>query len=139
MTAATAMLLTMDDVWGEIADSPYVRGVVANEAYRGFWSGYSLRHRYDRVEVPSYFMTGWYDSLLNETLRVFRGWRLHARSAEARTAGLMSFVASRRAGMASLARNAPSDCAAWSRTNDQGSFSAFTSAPTSLSAPTTIR
>jgi uncharacterized protein len=82
--AAIQRRLPLHDVWGEIADSPYVRGVVANEAYRGFWSGYSLRHRYDRVEVPSYFMTGWYDSLLNETLRVFRGWRLHARSAEAR-------------------------------------------------------
>src|SRR4029077_14941230 len=63
---------------------PYVRGVVENESYGHYWSNYSLRHRYDKVDAPAYFMTGWYDSLLNETLKVFRGWRTKARSAEAR-------------------------------------------------------
>lgn len=76
--------LPLREAWDEIGDSPYFRGVVAHEAYDGFWSGYSLRHRYDRVDVPAYFMTGWYDSLLAETLRVFRGWKTAARSADAR-------------------------------------------------------
>jgi len=76
--------LPLHGVWDDIAECPYARDVVANESYGPFWSSYSLRHRYDRVEAPAYFMTGWYDSLLNETLKVFRGWRAHARSAEAR-------------------------------------------------------
>ena len=76
--------LPLHGVWGEIADSPYVQGVIEHEAYDSFWSSYSLRHRYDQVEVPAWFMTGWYDSLLNETLKVFRGWRTRARSADAR-------------------------------------------------------
>ena len=76
--------LPLHDVWDDIGDCAYVRDVVTNEAYGHFWSNYSLRHRYDKVEVPSYFMTGWYDSLLNETIKVFQGWRKHARSPEAR-------------------------------------------------------
>lgn len=76
--------LPLHSVWDDIGDCAYVRDVVANEAYGHFWANYSLRHRYDKVEVPSYFMTGWYDSLLNETIKVFQGWRKHARSPEAR-------------------------------------------------------
>jgi putative CocE/NonD family hydrolase len=82
--AAIWKRLPLHSVWDDIVDSPYARDVVANESYGAFWSRYSLRHRYDRADVPAYFMTGWYDSLLNETLRVFRGWRTKARSAEAR-------------------------------------------------------
>ncbi|MBI1773838.1 MAG: CocE/NonD family hydrolase [Proteobacteria bacterium] len=76
--------LPLHSTWDDIGDCPYFRDVVAHEAYGEFWQRYSLRHRYQSVEVPAYFMTGWYDSLLNETLKVFRGWRTKARSAEAR-------------------------------------------------------
>jgi putative CocE/NonD family hydrolase len=82
--AAIARHLPLHSTWDETAKLAYFDGVVANEAYGAFWSSYSLRHRYDAVETPAYFMTGWYDSLLNETLRVFRGWRTKARSADAR-------------------------------------------------------
>ena len=68
----------------ELGDSPFYRGVVEHEPYDEFWSSYSLRHRYDRIETPAYFMTGWFDSLLHETLKVFNGWRTHGRSREAR-------------------------------------------------------
>lgn len=76
--------LPLRSVWDDVGDIAYVRGVVEHEAYDPFWRAYSLRHRYDRVDVPAYFMTGWYDSLLAETLRVFRGWRTQARSELAR-------------------------------------------------------
>jgi putative CocE/NonD family hydrolase len=76
--------LPLSGAWDDIGDCPHFRGVVAHEAYDEFWTRYSLRHRYRDVDVPAYFMTGWYDSLLNETLKVFRGWRTEARSVEAR-------------------------------------------------------
>ena len=76
--------LPLNTVWDDIGDCPYFRGVVGHEAYDEFWTRYSLRHRYAEVDVPAYFMTGWYDSLLNETLKVFNGWRSQARSPEAR-------------------------------------------------------
>ena len=68
----------------DLGDSPFYRGVVEHEAYDEFWSSYSLRDRYGEMEAPAYFMTGWYDSLLHETLKVFNGWRAHARSEPAR-------------------------------------------------------
>ena len=68
----------------DIADCPYYRGVVEHERYDEWWDRYSLRERYGEVDVPAYFITGWYDSLLHETFKVFNGWRKHARSDEAR-------------------------------------------------------
>jgi putative CocE/NonD family hydrolase len=76
--------LPLDAAWDGVGESPYFHGIVAHETYDEFWTQYSLRHRYNEVDVPAYFMTGWYDSLQNETLKVFRGWRTQARSAEAR-------------------------------------------------------
>jgi putative CocE/NonD family hydrolase len=76
--------LPLIETWDGIGECPYFRGIIEHEAYGEYWTQYSLRHRYGDVEVPAYFMTGWYDSLLNETLKVFRGWRTQARSAEAR-------------------------------------------------------
>ena len=71
-------------VEANIGRSDYFRGVVEQDRYDEWWSRYSLRHRYGDVDVPAYFMTGWYDSLLRETLTVYQGWKAHARSREAR-------------------------------------------------------
>jgi putative CocE/NonD family hydrolase len=67
-----------------IGRSDYVRGVIEHDGYDDWWSRYSLRDQYGEVDAPAYFMTGWYDSLLDETLTVFQGWKAHARSSEAR-------------------------------------------------------
>jgi hypothetical protein len=82
--AAVWRRLPLVSAWDDTGDVPYFRGVVEHEAYDAWWSRYSLRHRYGEVEAPAYFMTGWYDSLLHETLKVFQGWRSQARSDEAR-------------------------------------------------------
>jgi len=71
-------------VEANVGPSPYYRGIVEHDRYDAWWSRYSLRHRYGEVDVPAYFMTGWYDSLLRETLTVFAGWKSQARSEEAR-------------------------------------------------------
>ncbi len=76
--------LPLVGAWEGVVDSPYLSGVIEHEAYSEWWSRYSLRHRYRDVDAPAYFMTGWYDSLLHETLKVFRGWKTQARSDDAR-------------------------------------------------------
>ncbi len=63
-----------------IGDSPFYRGIIEHETYSEWWDRYSLRSRYHEVEAPAYFMTGWYDSLLHETLKVFNGWTRKART-----------------------------------------------------------
>ena len=76
--------LPLNTALEELGDNSYYREVLAHEKYDAFWSSYSLRDKYSEVEVPSYFITGWYDSLLHETITVFNGWRANARTSEAR-------------------------------------------------------
>ena len=63
---------------------PYFAGVIAHEQYDDWWSSYSLRDKYDQVEIPSYFITGWFDSLSNENFKLFNGWSKNARTEDAR-------------------------------------------------------
>ena len=74
----------VEAIEANIGRSDYFRGIIEHDRYDEWWSRYSLRHRYGDVDVPAYFMTGWYDSLLHETLTVFAGWKAQARSEEAR-------------------------------------------------------
>jgi hypothetical protein len=76
--------LPLFNTWDEVGDCDYFRGIVTHETYDDWYSRYSLRHRYGSVEAPAYFMTGWYDSLLHETLKVYTGWKTQARSGDAR-------------------------------------------------------
>ncbi len=64
----------------QIGKCDYYRGVVEHEQYDEFWSSYSLRDKYGEADTPALFVTGWYDSLLHETITVFNGWKKHAAS-----------------------------------------------------------
>ena len=67
-----------------IGDRPFYREVIRHTRFDEFWSSYSMKERYPEVETPAYFITGWYDNLLHEGFKCFRGWRKRARSAAAR-------------------------------------------------------
>jgi putative CocE/NonD family hydrolase len=58
--------------------------VIDHYTFDEFWKSYGLRGHYGDVQVPAYFFTGWYDSLLHEALKQFVGWRTSAGSNEAR-------------------------------------------------------
>ena len=68
----------------DIVDAPFYREVIRRYTYDDFWSSYSLRDRYDEVDTPAYFMTGWYDTLLHDDFKQFLGWIGRARSEETR-------------------------------------------------------
>lgn len=76
--------LPIVDSLAQFGECTYYRGVVGHEQYDDFWSSYSLRDRYKDADTPALFVTGWYDSLLHETITVFNGWKHHARSANTR-------------------------------------------------------
>ena len=69
----------------DIVDLPFYRQVIEHSTFDEFWRSYSLRDRYGEVETPAYFITGWYDNLVHEGFKLYRGWTQHARSAAART------------------------------------------------------
>ena len=68
----------------DIVDAPFYREIIRRSTYDDFWSSYSLRDRYDEVDTPAYFMTGWYDTLLHDDFKQFLGWSGKARSEETR-------------------------------------------------------
>lgn len=76
------LITAMDDlVGGEGAD--HYREFIRRYTYDEYWKSYSMRHKYDQVAVSAYFVTGWYDNLMNDTFRNFEGWRTKAMSQEA--------------------------------------------------------
>ena len=68
----------------DIVDVPFYREIIKHPTYDKFWSSYSLRDRYDEVETPAYFMTGWYDVLVHDGFRQFLGWTNRARTEQGR-------------------------------------------------------
>ena len=66
------------------ADSPFYRDMIRHSSFDDFWSSYSLRERYGDIQVPAYFITGWYDALARSTLRMYEGWKSGAATDDAR-------------------------------------------------------
>ena len=67
-----------------IAERPFYREVIRHNCFDEFWKSYSMKDRYREVDVPAYFITGWYDNLLHEGFKCFNGWKTQARSSEVR-------------------------------------------------------
>ena len=70
----------------EIVRIPFQREVFQHHTYDEFWKPSSLQGKYEEVEAPALFVTGWYDNLLRETLRLFNGWTKEGRTSLAREA-----------------------------------------------------
>ena len=68
----------------DIGDRPFYREVIQHSTFDAFWKSYSMKGKYGEVEVPAYFITGWYDNLLHEGFKCFTGWKSQARTPEAR-------------------------------------------------------
>jgi hypothetical protein len=58
--------------------------MLAHPSFDAFWERFDVAARHGRFEVPAYHLTGWYDALLNGTLRNFAGLRAHAATDRAR-------------------------------------------------------
>ena len=67
-----------------IADRPFFREMVRHNEFDEFWSSYSMKGRYGEVNAPAYFVSGWYDNLVHEGFKCFRGWRTEAGDARTR-------------------------------------------------------
>jgi len=74
------LISLMDD----LADRPFYRECIAHDTFDHFWKNYSLKGRYEDVKAPAYNLTGWYDNLLHEGFKQFRGWRQEGGTPEVR-------------------------------------------------------
>ena len=68
----------------DIADVPWYRDIISHYTYDEFWKQYGLRDKYDQVDTPAYFITGWYDALAHEGFKQYMGWKAKARSEDTR-------------------------------------------------------
>jgi uncharacterized protein len=57
---------------------------LSHPTFDDYWQSYSMKGRYADIDVPAYFVTGWYDTLVHEQFKLFQGWRSQARTPEAR-------------------------------------------------------
>jgi len=48
---------------------------LAHARYDAHWKSFSVRDKYQQIRTPAYFVTGWYDNLVHENFRNFRGLR----------------------------------------------------------------
>lgn len=76
--------LPLISIWDDIVDLPFYREAVRHHTFDDHWKSYSMRYQYGEVETPAYFVTGWYDNLVRETSRLYRGWASQGRTAKAR-------------------------------------------------------
>ena len=68
-------VLPLNKALDGIADRPYYKKVIKNETYNNFWKSADLTDKYNKISVPAYFITGWYDNLVHETFKNFIGWK----------------------------------------------------------------
>lgn len=67
-------------------DAPGYYEMLAHPSYDDFWRTFDIESRHAEFDVPAQHLTGWYDALLNGTLRNFAGLRRNARTERARFA-----------------------------------------------------
>ena len=68
----------------DIVDLPFYRNVITHSTFDDFWKSYSMRYRYEDVETPALIVSGWYDNLVHEAFKLYKGWTTRSRSEETR-------------------------------------------------------
>lgn len=58
--------------------------LLAHPSNDDYWKPFDIEARYERFQVPAFHLTGWYDTLLNGTLRNYAGLRARAGTDTAR-------------------------------------------------------
>ena len=65
--------------------SPAYFEMISHPSYDEYWKTFDIEARHRQFEVPACHFTGWYDTLLNGTLRNFTGLRKNAGTERARS------------------------------------------------------
>jgi putative CocE/NonD family hydrolase len=65
--------------------APAYFDMLRHPSYDDYWKTFDVEARHREFDVPALHLTGWYDTLLQGTLRNFTGLRRHARSERARS------------------------------------------------------
>lgn len=70
----------------QFTERPIYKLFLSHPTFDDYWRSYSLKGKYAEIEAPALMVTGWYDNLVHEMFKCFRGWTQEARpSARATT------------------------------------------------------
>ena len=70
---------------GDPKAAPYFFDAIKHSSYDAYWKQFSIKTRYDKVDVPVLAFEGWYDAFLNGALQNFDGMQMSGGSELART------------------------------------------------------
>ena len=76
--------LPLNNALDPIADVPWVKDWIHHDQFGDYWTSYGLKGKYEQIQAPAYFVTGWYDNLVHETWQNFVSFREKGGSVEAR-------------------------------------------------------
>ena len=68
----------------DIGQSAPLKEFLSHPTFDEYWKSYSMKGRYEDINVPAYFITGWYDNLVHEQFKVFRAWTSEPKREDAR-------------------------------------------------------
>ncbi len=68
----------------DICDQPAYRDAIRHYTHDSHWKSYGVLDKFNQIDAPAYFITGWYDNLVHDNFKMINGWRSKARSEEAR-------------------------------------------------------
>jgi putative CocE/NonD family hydrolase len=74
------LISALDDV----TEMPAYKLFLTHPTFDDYWRSYSMKTRYKDVDQPALFLTGWYDNLVHEMFKCFKGWSTHAKSEQTR-------------------------------------------------------
>ncbi len=66
--------------------APQVHRWFEHSRYDDYWKSYGIKDKYDKIKAPAYFVSGWYDNLIHENWRNFKGFREQGGTADVRRA-----------------------------------------------------
>jgi len=76
--------LPLIDVVDKYPNVEHVKDWIRHARYDDYWKSYGIKEKYARIQAPAYFITGWYDNLVHEGFRNFKGFREQGGSRAAR-------------------------------------------------------
>ncbi len=68
----------------EFNPHPAYKLFLSHPTFDDYWKSYSLKGKYRDIEAPALHITGWYDNLVHEDFKTFRGWSQEAKTEKAR-------------------------------------------------------
>ena len=68
----------------DITDAPWIKDWIKHDRFDDYWRSYGIKGKYKDITAPACLIAGWYDCLLHENWRMFKGLREEGGSPEAR-------------------------------------------------------